>query len=135
MRWLLLLSLSLAAPALAGDGGTRPPAAAPRRTLTELTLLSFKANWCTACQRFEAAHVLERVRQRIPDLNIEEVDIDARQDLVDRYGVENTPALLLVDAEGFPLARPAILLDDEAATAANVEKAVRKMAPTPTGSP
>jgi thiol-disulfide isomerase/thioredoxin len=135
MRWLLLSALLSSAPALSADGGLPVKAGAPRRSLTEITLLSFQANWCTACQRFEASRVLDRLRERLPGLSVEEVDVDARQDLVDRYGVENTPALVLVDAEGFPLARPKILLDDEAATAAGVEKAVRKMAEVPTSSP
>lgn len=117
----LLLSFVMVTTAQAGDGGV------PRRTLSEVKLLVFTATWCQSCRRFEAGGALTQVAQKLPALELETVDVDARRDVVERYGVEVTPTLVLVDRSGFPLARPRIDLAEPTATAERVVKLVRKM--------
>ncbi len=111
--------LSAAAP----DAGAPAPAARP---LTDVTLLSFQATWCGGCKRLEAGKVVERLQAEVPGLKVERVDVDQRRELVERYGVEYTPTLLLVDAEGFPLGKVRIELDDPGATVARGVKLVRR---------
>ncbi|MER2561013.1 MAG: thioredoxin family protein [Myxococcaceae bacterium] len=117
----LLLSFVMVTTAQAGDGGV------PRRTLGDVKLLVFTATWCDSCRRFEAGGALGEVRRQLPGLELESVDVDARRDVVERYGVEVTPTLVLVDRSGFPLAKPRIDLAEPAATAERVVKLVRKM--------
>lgn len=115
----LLLSFVMVTTAQAGDGGV------PRRTLGDVKLLVFTATWCDSCRRFEAGGVLTEVTRQLPGLELETLDVDARRDVVERYGVEVTPTLVLVDRSGFPLARPRIDLAEP--TAERVVKLVRKM--------
>lgn len=117
----LLLSFVMVTTAQAGDGGV------PRRTLGDVKLLVFTATWCDSCRRFEAGGALGEVRRQLPGLELESVDVDARRDVVERYGVEVTPTLVLVDRSGFPLAKPRIDLAEPTATAERVVKLVRKM--------
>ncbi|MBL8936280.1 MAG: thioredoxin family protein [Archangium sp.] len=117
----LLLSFMLVTTAQAGDAGV------PRRTLREVKLLVFTATWCGSCRRFEAGGALNQVTAQLPELTLETVDVDARRDVVERYGVEVTPTVVLVDASGFPLARPRIDLAEPTATAERVVKLVKKL--------
>lgn len=117
----LLLSFVMVTTAQAGDGGV------PRRTLGDVKLLVFSATWCDSCRRFEAGGALTQVAQKLPGLEVETVDVDAHRDVVERYGVELTPTLVLVDRAGFPLARPRIDLAEPTATAERVVKLVRKL--------
>lgn len=117
----LLLSFMLVTTAQAGDGGVA------RRTLRDVKLLVFTATWCDSCRRFEAGGALTQVAEKLPGLELEPVDVDAHRDVVERYGVEVTPTLVLVDRSGFPLARPGIDLTEPSATAERVVKLVRKL--------
>lgn len=107
------------------DGGA--PAARRGRTLAEVKLLYFHADWCQSCKRLEAGRVLERLKAREPALKVEIVDVDTQEAMLDRYGVTQTPTLVLVDADGFPLGRPAIDLDQPDVTLDRLEKLVKKM--------
>lgn len=132
-RGLVLLVLSLAAPAFAGvpDAGVASHGKRPARTLREVKLLYFWASWCSSCRTFEAGEVLSRLSARVPGLVVQKVDVDTNEALLERYGVTVTPTLVLVDAEGFPLGKPELQLADADATLARVEKLVRKMAQVP----
>jgi len=123
--WLLpvVLSLATVAPARANDGGVTRP----RRPLSDVKLLVFTATWCQSCKRFEAGGALTQVSEKLPVLAIEFIDVDARKEDVERYGIEVTPSLVLVDGTGFPLGRPAIDLADPRSTAERVIKLVQKM--------
>lgn len=128
MRPALLTVLLLALPALAD-----PPAQAPARikkparTIEQVKLLYFHAPWCQSCKRLDESGVLARLVEQEPGLIIEKVDVDANEKLLDQYGVEVTPTLLLVDASGFPLGRPSITLDAPDKTLATAVRLVRKM--------
>lgn len=128
----LVLALVLASAPV--DGG-RPPAAGsrtatkPARTVEQVRVLYFHASWCRSCRAFEAQRVLERLQQRVPGLVVERVDVDRAEALVERYGVEFTPALRLVDEGGFPLARLDVELADAEATLARAVRLVQKMTP------
>ncbi|MEW6431207.1 MAG: thioredoxin family protein [Myxococcota bacterium] len=137
----LLLGLSLAAapalaqdvdatksaPALPPDAGVLAPGAKRHgRDVKTLTLLYFHASWCQSCKRFDAGGALDAVKQAEPDLAVRTVDVDTEVPTLEKYGVEVTPTLVLVDADGYQLARPRIDLDDGKGTAERILKAVRK---------
>lgn len=115
------------APAFAPDAGVLAPAAKRRgRDVKTLTLLYFHASWCQSCKRFDAGGALDAVKQAEPDLAVKTVDVDTEVPTLEKYGVEVTPTLVLVDADGYQLARPRIELDDGKGTAERIVKAVRK---------
>ncbi|MCC6338140.1 MAG: thioredoxin family protein [Myxococcales bacterium] len=128
MKWLLSLVLVVSPAVLAQDAGVPPKAAAkkPLREVKSLRLLYFHASWCPSCRRLEASGALDAVKQAEPELRLQVVDVDTEVPTLDRYGVEVTPTLVLVDADGFPLARPRIELDDGPGTAERILAAVRK---------
>jgi thiol-disulfide isomerase/thioredoxin len=117
MTWWLLLVPALAL------GGERLPA----RTVESLTLLYFQSADCGSCRRFEAAGVLDQVAKVYPALKQERVDVDAKADVVQRYGVEVTPTVVLVDAAGFPLGRPKLVLAEPDATRERIVALVGKL--------
>ncbi|MFZ5440121.1 MAG: thioredoxin family protein [Myxococcota bacterium] len=124
MRWLLPL-LVLSSPVFAGevpDAGVAQPRF--RRTIEQVRLLYFTASWCGGCKRLEASGALTRLPK---GLALEKVDIDAHPEALDKYGVTVTPTLILVDADGFPLGKVRISLDDADATVERLEKLVAKM--------
>ncbi|MBL8919583.1 MAG: thioredoxin family protein [Myxococcaceae bacterium] len=123
MRTLLLITSLLALPSAATDGGV--PRAA--RTVETVRLLYFSASWCASCRRLDEAKVPASITARLPALRLERVDVDANEALREKYGVEVTPTLVLVDADGFPLGRPRIDLDDPAGTVDRAVKLVEKM--------
>jgi len=125
--WLLLVSTSVSAQD-AGVVPPKPPPAAkkPAREVKSLRLLYFHATWCPSCRRLDASGALDAVKQAEPELTVQVVDVDSEVPTLERYGVEVTPTLVLVDAEGFPLARPRIDLDDGKGTADRVLAAVKK---------
>lgn len=113
--------------ALAEDAGVLAPASKRRgRDVKTLTLLYFHASWCKSCKRFDAGGALDAVKQAEPDLAVKYVDVDTEVPTLEKYGVEVTPTLVLVDADGFQLARPRIDLDDGKGTAERILKSVRK---------
>lgn len=130
LRVALLVSSLLVSTAHAEDAATPGPAPGrakrPQREVKSLRLLYFHAPWCASCKRLEAAGVLDDVRKAEPELTVQRVDVDTEVPTLERYGVEATPTLVLVDADGFALARPRIELDDGKGTTERVLKAVRK---------
>lgn len=125
----LLLTLALAPGALAGPppdgGGARVKQ--PVRTVAQVKLLYFRASWCASCRKLDEARVVDRLVEREPGLAVERVDVDANEALLDKYGVEFTPTLVLVDASGFPLGKPKLEVDAPDATLERVHALVRKM--------
>lgn len=124
-RWrLLLLVVLVAGPTFAGD----PDAGAWKgRTLEQVKLLYFHATWCSSCKRLDEARVVERLVERLPGLKVQKVDVDTQVPMLERYGVTVTPTLVLVDASGFPLGRPAIDLDRPDETLQRAQKLIKKM--------
>lgn len=128
MKWLLALVLLVSTAVFAQDGGVpaKPVAKKPLREVSSLRLLYFHASWCPSCKRLEASGALDAVKKAEPELTVQVVDVDTEVPTLDKYGVEVTPTLVLVDADGFPLARPRIDLDDGPGTAQRILAAVRK---------
>jgi thiol-disulfide isomerase/thioredoxin len=100
-------------------------AAAPQ-PVSELRLLYFHATWCQSCAAFDAQHVIDEVKKAEPGLVVELVDVDADKARLEHYGVEVTPTLVLVDKDGFTIARPRIELKDPAGTTARILTWARK---------
>lgn len=123
MRTLLLTVTLLALPSAATDGGVPRSA----RTIEDVRLLYFHATWCGSCRRLEEAKVPDAITARLKALKLERVDVDTNEALRTKYGVEVTPTFVLVDADGFPLGRPRIELDDPAGTVERAVKLVEKM--------
>lgn len=128
MRFVLTLLVLASAPtpAHAAEPVDTPAEKPKARSLAEVKLLYFHASWCKGCKRFDEGRVIERLQEREPKLAIEKVDVDAQKDLLDKYGVEFTPTLLLVDADGFKLGKVKIDLDDANATLERAHKLVKK---------
>lgn len=126
MRLAALLGILVIAPSWAGDGGVRPG-----RTIADVELLYVHATWCPSCKRFDASKALEQGAALHPGLKIVDVDADRDAATLARYGVESIPALILVDASGFPLGRPRIELDDARASVAAISRLVLKMTKPP----
>jgi hypothetical protein len=128
----LALFLVTSSPARADDAGPPERIYATSqirrmpRDVKSLRLLYFHASWCRSCKRFDAGGAMDTVTKAEPDLTVQHVDVDTEVPVLERYGVEVTPTLVLVDADGFPLARPRIDLDDPSGTAERILKAVRK---------
>ncbi|MEW5743485.1 MAG: thioredoxin family protein [Myxococcota bacterium] len=119
---LLLLSPQPGSAEDAGKSATKKP----RREVKSLKLLYFHATWCPSCKRLDASGALDTVKKAEPELTVQVVDVDTEVPTLDRYGVEVTPTLILVDSDGFPLARPRVDLDDGKGTAERILQAVRK---------
>lgn len=112
--WVLLAGLALAPITLGADAvEASEPAAKPARTLR---LLYFHASWCHGCRRFEQGRVLERLQAQRADVAVQKVDVEAEPALRDKYGVELTPTVLLVDARGERLGKLRITLAEPDAT-------------------
>ncbi len=127
VRAALFLVLFASVPAWAAEPLPKPEAEKPKpRDVSEVKLLYFHATWCQGCKRLDAGRVVERLQEREPKLAVEKVDVDAHKELLDQYGVEYTPTLLLVDATGFKLGKVKIDLADPDATLERAHKLVKK---------
>lgn len=100
---------------------------AAARTIAEVKLLYFHARGCASCARLDAGKALDRLREAQPLLKIEVVDVDTQAPLLDKYGVTQTPTLLLVDQDGFPLGKVAVDLEKPEVTFERAQKLVKKM--------
>jgi thiol-disulfide isomerase/thioredoxin len=89
------------------------------------TLLQISAEFCAPCR---AAHrVLQQAAGRLPGVHHVEVDAERRFDLVQRFDVMRTPALLVLDAHGTVVHRASGVPKLHEVVAA-VENAVEKAA-------
>lgn len=126
MRFLFAVALAVPLLAVTPDGGVRAG-----RTLADVKLLYFHASWCQSCKRFDASGALPAAQAKFPGLAVQSVDADREEGLLQRYGITGIPALVLVDADGFPLGRVRIDLDDTAGTTESLFKLVEKMTRPP----
>ncbi|MET8893127.1 TlpA family protein disulfide reductase [Streptomyces albogriseolus] len=90
-----------------GDGGARSGLAAELGAgLGErATLVQFSSAFCAPCRA--TRRVLGEVADMVPGVTHVEIDAEARLDLVRRLGVERTPTVLVLDAEGRVVRRAA----------------------------
>ncbi|MEU2992465.1 thioredoxin family protein [Streptomyces griseoincarnatus] len=90
-----------------GDGGARSGLAAELGTeLGErATLVQFSSAFCAPCRA--TRRVLDEVAAMVPGVTHVEIDAEARLDLVRRLGVERTPTVLVLDADGRVVRRAA----------------------------
>ncbi|MGA5316836.1 TlpA family protein disulfide reductase [Streptomyces pseudogriseolus] len=89
------------------DGGARTGLAAELGTgLGErATLVQFSSAFCAPCRA--TRRVLGEVADMIPGVTHVEIDAEARLDLVRRLGIERTPTVLVLDADGRVVRRAA----------------------------
>ncbi|MEV5166308.1 thioredoxin family protein [Streptomyces werraensis] len=69
------------------------------------TLVQFSSAFCAPCRA--TRRVLGEVAAMVPGVAHVEIDAEARLDLVRRLGVERTPTVLVLDAEGRVVQRAA----------------------------
>ncbi|MEV5334110.1 thioredoxin family protein [Streptomyces werraensis] len=69
------------------------------------TLVQFSSAFCAPCRA--TRRVLGEVAAMVPGVAHVEIDAEARLDLVRRLGVEHTPTVLVLDAEGRVVRRAA----------------------------
>ncbi|MFC3411688.1 TlpA family protein disulfide reductase [Streptomyces lusitanus] len=89
------------------DGGARTGLAAELGAgLGErATLVQFSSAFCAPCRA--TRRVLGEVADMVPGVTHVEIDAEARLDLVRRLGVERTPTVLVLDADGREVRRAA----------------------------
>ncbi|MFJ9861894.1 TlpA family protein disulfide reductase [Streptomyces albogriseolus] len=90
-----------------GDGGARPGLAAElgAEMGERATLVQFSSAFCAPCRA--TRRVLGEVADMVPGVTHVEIDAEARLDLVRRMGVERTPTVLVLDADGRVVRRAA----------------------------
>ncbi|NEA92883.1 thioredoxin family protein [Actinospica acidiphila] len=69
------------------------------------TLVQFSSAFCAPCRA--TRRVLDEVAAMVPGVAHVEIDAEARLDLVRRLGVERTPTVLVLDADGRVVRRAA----------------------------
>jgi thioredoxin-like negative regulator of GroEL len=81
--------------AISGIAGSKQP-----------VLIFFTADWCTYCKLMERTTLTnDAVKQIITNLTHIVVDIDAHQDLAEKYGVDGVPTFLLLSDTGTEVRR------------------------------
>ncbi|WP_414079735.1 TlpA family protein disulfide reductase [Streptomyces sp. CL7] len=90
-----------------GDGGARPGLAVElgAEMGERATLVQFSSAFCAPCRA--TRRVLGEVADMVPGVTHVEIDAEARLDLVRRLGVERTPTVLVLDADGRVVRRAA----------------------------
>lgn len=67
-----------------------------------IKILKFGAKWCSACTRAEK--FLARHNDPLA-LSIEEIDVDAQEDLAIKYGIRSLPTFLAIKPNGDVIAQ------------------------------
>ncbi|MCX4475535.1 thioredoxin family protein [Streptomyces cellulosae] len=90
-----------------GDGGAGPGLAAELGAVLgeRATLVQFSSAFCAPCRA--TRRVLSEVAAMVPGVTHVEIDAEACLDLVRRLGVERTPTVLVLDADGRVVRRAA----------------------------
>lgn len=89
-----------------GGGARTGPAAELGTGLGErATLVQFSSAFCAPCRA--TRRVLGEVADMVPGVTHVEIDAEARLDLVRRLGIERTPTVLVLDADGRVVRRAA----------------------------
>lgn len=64
-----------------------------------MKVLKFSASWCSPCK------MLSKTLEGYEGVEIQEIDIDANQEVAIRYGIRGVPTLVLLDDGGSELRR------------------------------
>lgn len=64
-----------------------------------MKLLKFTASWCPSCKQ------LSKVLENFNDVPVEEVDVEDRFELADKYGIRNLPTMILLDKDNNEIRR------------------------------
>ena len=64
-----------------------------------MKILKFQAEWCGPCK------MLSKTLEGYDEVEIQEIDIDADQEVAIRYGIRGVPTLVLLDDNGAELRR------------------------------
>lgn len=64
-----------------------------------MKLLKFTASWCPSCKQ------LSKVLEDFNDVPVEEVDVEDRFELADKYGIRSLPTMILLDKDNNEIRR------------------------------
>lgn len=64
-----------------------------------MKLLKFTASWCPSCKQ------LSKVLEDFNDVPVEEIDVEDRFELADKYGIRNLPTMILLDKDNNEIRR------------------------------
>lgn len=64
-----------------------------------MKILKFAAEWCGPCK------MLSKTLEGYDEIEIQEIDIDADQEVAIRYGIRGVPTLVLLDDAGVEVRR------------------------------
>lgn len=66
-------------------------------------IIKMSASWCAPCSQMDKQ--LSVIKEKLPNLLIENVDIDISSDLVIKYKVRSIPTLIKLDSAGEEISR------------------------------
>ena len=61
--------------------------------MPKTVLKDFYATWCQPCKMI--APIIEEIKKEKPDLVVEKIDVDAKPELANQYGVMSIPTLIV----------------------------------------
>ncbi len=67
-----------------------------------MKVLKFYADWCQPCKAVSA--IMEKVKDKLT-VPVEEIDIDANNDIAKKYQIRGVPTLVMVDDDGVEVKR------------------------------
>lgn len=74
------------------------------RLSKKLVVVDFFATWCGPCEMMHRTTFAdEKVQQRMADFVPLKIDVDRDRDVAARYGVNNVPTTLVIEADGRPV--------------------------------
>lgn len=59
----------------------------------KITLVDFSASWCMPCRMFKP--IVEELAEKMPEINVYNVDIDEAGEIAKRFRIFSVPTLLL----------------------------------------
>ena len=62
--------------------------------ITKQSLLKFGAQWCAPCHKLDT--ILIQLHQDLPNLAIENIDVDDKPDLARLYKIKTLPTLIML---------------------------------------
>lgn len=60
-----------------------------------MRILVFSATWCGQCKAYHPT--VEKFKKSNPGISVELIDVEEKEELVDKYGIKTLPTTIVVD--------------------------------------